>query len=295
MIRTYRDIYASQLISNNAGHHVIERQDRTDAHFGEDPAYWHHIYAEDGLQGLVYRQRMRAALAWIDALHLDPGTKVLEVGCGAGLATLELARRGYAVHSTDTSTDMVALTSRRIAEAGLGDVVTVSFADVHDLPHDAGSFDLVLALGVLPWLHSPQRALGQLARVLAPGGHAILSADNRLRLNGIVEPAESPLFAPAKYAWRAGRVLRGGPWTRAALRLHTPARVDRWLEAAGLEPDRRTTIGFGPFTFFWRPVLSDRNALGLHHYLDHLAERRVPRLRRHGWHYLVSARRAGAR
>ncbi len=113
--------------------------------------------------------------------------------CGAGLATLELARRGYAVHSTDSSTDVVALTSRRIAEAGLGDVVTVSFADVHDLPHDAGSFDLVLALGVLPWLHSPQRALGQLARVLAPGGHAILSADNRLRLNGIVEPAESPL------------------------------------------------------------------------------------------------------
>jgi SAM-dependent methyltransferase len=270
------------------------RQDRTDAYFGERSAYWNDIYAEGGVQGVGYRKRMQAALAWIDALGLDPGAKVLEVGCGAGLATLELARRGYAVHGTDSSAEMVALTSQRIAEGGVGDVA-VSVSDVHDLPHGAGSFELVLALGVLPWLHSPQRALAQIARVLTPGGHAILSADNRLRLNGLVDPVESPLFVPAKYARRALRLLRGRPRTGAGTRLHTPGRVDRWLVAAGLEPERRTTVGFGPFTVFWRPVLPDRTALRLHRGLDHLAERRVPRLRRHGWHYLVSARRASAR
>jgi SAM-dependent methyltransferase len=269
----------------------VVRQDRTDAYFGEHSAYWNEIYSQVGLEGLVYRERMQAALTWSDALGLDPGAKVLEIGCGAGLATLELARRGYTVESTDSSSEMVAQTSHRIAEAHLEDV-TVSVADVHDLPYADGSFELVLALGVLPWLHSPQRALGQIARVLAPGGHAILSADNRLRLNGLVDPLESPLFAPAKYLWRAGRVVRGRPWTRALLRLHTPGRVDRWLVAAGLEPERRTTVGFGPFTFFWRPVLRDRTALRLHRGLDQLAERRLPRLRRYGWHYLVSARRA---
>jgi SAM-dependent methyltransferase len=270
---------------------VVQRQDRTDAYFGEHSAYWNEIYSQGGLEGLVYRQRMQAALGWIDALGLDPGAKVLEIGCGAGLATLELARRGYTVDSTDSSAEMVALASQRIAQADLTDVA-VSVADVHDLPYAAGSYELVLALGVLPWLHSPERALGQIARVLAPGGHAILSADNRLRLNGLVDPFESPLFAPAKYVWRAVRVVRGRPWTRALLRLHTPGRVDSWLVAAGLEPERRTTIGFGPFTVFWRPVLRDRTALRLHLGLDHLAERRVPRLRRCGWHYLVSARRA---
>jgi SAM-dependent methyltransferase len=271
---------------------VVRRQDRTDAYFGEHSAYWNEIYSQGGLLGLVYRERMQAALAWIDALGLDPGAKVLEIGCGAGLATLELARRGYTVDSTDSSADMVALASQRIAQADVADVA-VSVADVHELPYAAGSFELVLALGVLPWLHSPQPALEQIARVLVPGGHAILSADNRLRLNGLVDPLESPLFAPAKYVWRAARVVRGRPWTRALLRLHTPGRVDRWLVAAGLEPERRTTIGFGPFTVFWRPVLRDRTALRLHRGLDHLAAHRVPRLRRYGWHYLVSARRAG--
>ena len=269
----------------------MRRQDSTDAHFGERSAYWDEIYSHGGFEGLIYRRRMQAAMAWIDALCLDPGTKVLEVGCGAGFATLELASRGYDVLSTDSSANMVALASHRVAEAGHGDV-DVSVCDVHDLPHRSRSFELVLALGVLPWLHSPERAVGQIARVLGPGGHAILSVDNRLRLNGLVDPAENPLFAPVKYARRGVRVLRGRPSTGAISRLYTPKRVDRWLAPAGLEPQRRTTIGFGPFTFYWRPVLPDRTALRLNRGLDHLAEHRVPGLRRYGWHYLVSARKA---
>jgi SAM-dependent methyltransferase len=267
------------------------RQDWTDAYFGERSAYWDEIYSRGGFRGLIYLKRMQAAMAWIDALGLDPGAKVLEVGCGAGFATLELASRGYDVLATDSSPDMVALASQQIAEAGLD--VPVSACDVHDLPFAAESFELVLALGVLPWLHSPERALGEIARVLAPGGHAIVSADNRLRLNGLVEPAENPIFVPAKYARRVARAASGRPGLGAVVRLYTPRRVDRWLVAAGLEPERRTTIGFGPFTVYWRSFLSDQTALRLHRGLDHLAEHRVPRLRRHGWHYLVSARKAG--
>lgn len=75
--------------------------------------------------------------------------------------------------------------------------------------------------------------------------HAIILADHRLRLNGLVDPAENPLFVPAKYARRAARCLCGRRETATASRLHTPTRVDRWLFAAGLEPEHRTSIGFG--------------------------------------------------
>ena len=185
----------------------------------------------------------RSRLLGSTPLPLTRGRRCWRWAAARGSATLELARRGYAVLSTDSSADMVALASQRIAEAGLD--VAVSVSDVHDLPYAAGSFELVLALGVLPWLHSPRRALGEMARVLAPGGHAILSADNRLRLNGLVEPAENPIFVPAKYARRAARALCGRPRPGAIVRLYTPGRVDRWLVAAGLEPERRTTVGSG--------------------------------------------------
>jgi hypothetical protein len=78
------------------------------------------------------------------------------------------------------------------------------------------------------------------------------------------------------------------------VRLYSPRRVDRWLLAAGLEPERRTTVGFGPFTIFWRSAFSDHTSVRIDRGLDQLAERRVPRLRRYGWHYLVSARKVGA-
>jgi SAM-dependent methyltransferase len=298
---------------------AAELQDRTSAHFDRAAAYWRDVYAEDSLQALVYRRRQELVLEWVDALALPAGSRVLEVGCGAGLATVELARRGFSLTSTDASGDMVELASRRVAESGVGggdaggvgvgdgvgDGVSVSVADVHALPYPSGSFALVVGLGVLPWLHSPERAVEELARVLAPGGHAIVTADNRLRLNLLVEPAESPLVVPLKYAWRvarrAARRARGragghghgnGTGQQSAVsRLHTPRRVDRMLVDAGLQPVRRTTVGFGPFTVLWRPVLGDRAGLLLDHRLGRLAERRVPRLRRTGWHYVVCARK----
>lgn len=264
-------------------------QDQTGAYFGEAAAYWRDVYAQEGLQGLVYRQRLQTVLTWIDALRLPPGARVLEVGCGAGLTAVELARRGFAVESTDSSTEMVALTSRRIAEARLADAVAVSVADVHALPHATGSFALVIALGVLPWLHSPERAIEELARVLRPRGHAIVTADNRLRLNMLVDPAESPLLAPLKVPWRALKRRRGWRPSGPPSRLYSPSSVDRMLLAAGLEPQRWGTVGFGPFTILRRSVLGDRIGLRLHLWLQGLADRGIPGLRRAGWHYVVSA------
>jgi SAM-dependent methyltransferase len=268
-----------------------ERQSRTDAYFGDTTAYWHDVYLQGDLQGLVYRERMQTVLTWVDELFLSPGARVLEVGSGAGLATVELARRGFAVESSDSSADMVALASRKVAEAGLGDRVALHVADIHALPHETGSFDLVVALGVLPWLHSPDAAIRELARVLAPGGHAIVTADNRLRLNLLVEPRESPVLAPLKLLRQALRRRRSPGPPGPVSYLHTPLRVNRMLGDAGLVPERRATVGFGPFTFLGRGVLGDRAGWRLHRALQRLAARRFPGLAWAGWHYVVSARR----
>ncbi len=273
-----------------------ELQRQTDAYFGQSASYWRDVYAREGVQGLIYRQRMQAALRWVDDLRLPPGARVLEVGCGAGLATLELARRGFAVTSTDSSADMVAVASERAAAAGLGGSVDLTVADVHALPFASGTFSLVFALGVLPWLHSPQRGLEELARVLLPGGHAVITADNRLRLGlrlkaPLLMVIKSRPLVPIKMAWRTWR-RRASPGAGGVRQLHTPAEVDRMLLSAGLQPTRRTTVGFGPFTLLERSG-SERLGLWLHRGLGRLAWR-VPRLRGAGWHYLVCAgRRAG--
>ena len=268
-------------------------QREIDACFGEAATYWRDVYVEEGLQGLVYRQRMQTVLGWIDALSLPPGTTVLEVGCGAGHTAVELARRGFDVECTDSSREMVSLTSERIADAGLSDAMTASVADVHALPHPAESFALVVAVGVLPWLHSPERGIEELARVLRPGGRAIVTADNRLRLNMLVDPSENPLLAPLKVPWHDLKRRRGWRPSGPSPRRHSPSNVDRMLVAAGMEPERWKTLGFGPFTVLHRPILGGRLGVSLHRWLQGLADRGMPGLRRAGWHYVVSARRRG--
>jgi 2-polyprenyl-3-methyl-5-hydroxy-6-metoxy-1,4-benzoquinol methylase len=265
--------------------------ERTLVYFRREAPYWRQVYGQAGLEGVVYRARMERALAWADDLRLAPGAAVLEVGCGAGLATVELARRGFAVECTDSVSEMVGMASRVVAEAGLRDAVSFRLADAHDLPHASGSFELVLALGVLPWLHAPQHALRELARIVAPGGHVIVSADNRQRLNAALDPVEQPLLAPVRSARHTVERRLGRPPPAVSERRDRPAQVDRWLRAAGFEVERRTTVGFGPFTFLWRVPFSESTGLRLHSALDRLAARRLPRLRRHGWHYLVLARR----
>lgn len=117
--------------------------------------------------------------------RLQPGQRLLDVGCGPGTITVDLARRVAPgpVLGIDAATDVVE--RARAAAAGMaaddaGNVVDVSFAvgDVYALDHDDASFDVVHAHQVLQHLTDPVAALGEMRRVLAPGGTlAVRDAD----------------------------------------------------------------------------------------------------------------------
>jgi ubiquinone/menaquinone biosynthesis C-methylase UbiE len=266
-------------------------QEVVDRYFDSAARYWRDVYERQDLHGRIYRQRMATALRWVQEAGLPAGATALDVGSGAGLLSAELARRGLQVTGTDSSPEMVELTRRRAGEVAVGDRLRVLPADAHRLPFGTGEFDLVMALGLLPWLHDAPGAVAELARVVKPGGWLIVTADNRVRLNCLVEPREHPLLLPLKLARRAVRRVPGRRSHGAASHRHLPAQVDRLIRTAGLFPLRRTTVGFGPFTFLGRSLLSDRAGVRLDVWLGRLAERRTPALRRLGWHYVVAARK----
>src|SRR5438445_8345884 len=64
----------------------------------------------------------------------------------------------------------------------------VEQADVELLAYPDGEFAWVTALGVIEYLVSPARGLNELARVLAPGGHLVVTAPNPLRLAYLADP-----------------------------------------------------------------------------------------------------------
>jgi len=267
-------------------------QHLVDAHFQATTSDWEALYEVSTLSSLVYRHRRRLALAWIYGLGLRAGAPTLEVGCGANLTATTLAAHGFTVTAMDRVPAMLDTIRRHAAEADISDRLTTIVGDVHALDFDDECFDLVLALGVLPWLHSPNRALDEMTRVLQPGGYVLVSADNRGALTGLFEPLENPLLYPAKEAMKRALEKRGRR-RRAAGRNRPVYRgqLHRLLTSLGLEVVAWTTFGFGPFTAFRRPLLPERVGATLYHRLQASADRGVPGLRSAGAQHLFLARK----
>ena len=106
----------------------------------------------------------------VRALGLPTGGRVLEVGCGRGIALPPLfaALQPSRLVGIDIDPDLVSLARRRIE--GTGIVAEVQRADVRRLPFEAASFDLVIDFGTCYHITNQPRALREIVRVLAPGG-----------------------------------------------------------------------------------------------------------------------------
>ena len=263
--------------------------------FESTAPYWQSVYSDDRLVPTIYQDRHRAALRWVQDLSLRPNARILEVGCGAGLLTVALARNGYRVDALDSTDAMLQMTRNRAASQHLHDRIRVHAGDVHALPFQPQTFDLVIALGVIPWLHSEPLALREMRRVLKSGGHLLVTADNNARLDRLLDPVSSPLLAPlrlaAKHLLRLCRVW--SPASGFQAKRHYPAEIDASIVQCGFDRVRSSTVGFGPFTFLGKTLFTDAVGVRLHRRLQTLASGRGAFLLRWtGSHYLVLATKA---
>ncbi len=105
------------------------------------------------------------------------GKRVLEVGVGMGADLLRWMDAGADATGVDLTKRAVAITRRRLGEAGFDADVRV--ADAERLPFESDSFDIVYSWGVLHHSPSPPTALAEACRVLAPGGRLKLMLYHR--------------------------------------------------------------------------------------------------------------------
>jgi trans-aconitate 2-methyltransferase len=122
----------------------------------------------------LYRERsslqQSMAAEVLGGLELTTSGRILDVGCGDGRITYEIARRiseGYVV-GVDASSNMIALAAQKAAPNLYFDV-----ADARSLPF-THEFDLVVSFNALHWIHEQTLALNSIHKALKPGATAHL-------------------------------------------------------------------------------------------------------------------------
>ena len=110
---------------------------------------------------------------YLELLRIASGDRVLDVGCGSGVVTREIAKRvapGGSVIGLDPSRAFLDVAREYAREAGLDGVVTLQEGDCRNLAFPDASFDVVVAATVLAHVPGAEKALPEMVRVARPGG-----------------------------------------------------------------------------------------------------------------------------
>ncbi|MEW6404001.1 MAG: class I SAM-dependent methyltransferase [Chloroflexota bacterium] len=124
------------------------------------------------------------ALKWRllrQVLPSEAGSSILELGGGTGYWTIPLARLGHQITMVDVSSNMLAITEKKVRAEGLESNVRLHCGDMADLDGlPAGSFSLVLTTGgSLNYCSHIRRAIRQMKRLCKPDGYIYLNSASR--------------------------------------------------------------------------------------------------------------------
>lgn len=108
--------------------------------------------------------------------YLKPTASVLDVGCGTGIITVELARQVDHIHAIDVSEDMLAITNDKLKRRGINNV-TLDQMNIFDSSLKDGSFDIIFAFNVLNYLSDREDCVMRMFNLLKPGGYLLTATD----------------------------------------------------------------------------------------------------------------------
>lgn len=164
------------------------------------------------------------------------GARALDVGCGGGLLSESLSRKGARVTGVDLAPGMIEVARLHAAEEGLD--IDYRVAAAEDLAADLSeSADVITCMEMLEHVPHPQRMLATLASLVRPGGSVFVSTLNR--------NLKSFLLAIVGAEYVLKLLPRG---THEYDRLIRPSELTRWARAAGLMPRAIAGIELNPYT-----------------------------------------------
>lgn len=196
-----------------------------------DPDVYTHGHHEAVLRSHRWRTAENSAAYLLP--HLRPGLALLDVGCGPGTLTVDLAGRvapGRTV-GVDTAADVVAAASDHARAQGAANIELVA-GDFRTLDLAPGSFDVVHAHQVLQHLRDPVGALAAMAALARPGGGLLAARD---------ADCAAMTWTPSDERLDRWARLYQAVTTRNGADANAGRHLPRWARLAGLDDVTYTT------------------------------------------------------
>jgi len=118
--------------------------------------------------GQIAKYSAPEAEAFVQRLPIEPGMRVVDVGCGTGNLAIPAARRGAEVTGVDIASNLLEQARQRAGEERL--TITFEEGDAEQLPYPDGQFDLVMSMFGAMFAPRPDRVAAELLRVCRKGG-----------------------------------------------------------------------------------------------------------------------------
>ena len=166
-----------------------------------------------GRYELTAAQLAPAARVVVERAGVQAGERVVDVGCGTGNAALIAAERGARVVGVDPAPRLLEVARAEAAARGLG--ATFEQGEAARLPLGNGEADVVLSVFGVVFAPDAETAVGEMARVTAPGGRIAISAwipegtisDGMKVVREAIDRAMGGPPGPAGFAWHRHDVL----------------------------------------------------------------------------------------
>lgn len=200
--------------------------------------------------------------------HLGRRSRIVDIGCGPAQFAAPLTEAGHRYLGIDIVTDMF----QKVSSALRRDQASFLLGKIEGLPLPSSRTDAVLSIGVLEYVDEPWRAFREIARILKPGGLAVLSFPNLLNpihaLRTVIRPALAPVVRTLRPEWNKTVYVSGIT--------HRPFLPDRFLRLArDFRLSLIDTHSHGYFPGLFNHGLSPA-AVTLHQGLERMGQRLAP-------------------
>jgi 2-polyprenyl-6-hydroxyphenyl methylase/3-demethylubiquinone-9 3-methyltransferase len=175
-------------------------------------------------------------LEWINALAPLAGKNVLDIGCGGGVLSESMARKGAKVTGIDLSKKALKVADLHGLESGV-DVRYKHIAAEEMAVEEPGQFDVVTCMEMLEHVPDPASIVRAAATLVKPGGHVFFSTLNR--------NFKSYLFAVVGAEYVLRMLPRG---THDYAKFITPSELSQYARQAGLVVDGLKGLSYNPLT-----------------------------------------------